>query len=129
MLTHHNPATIVAPASRYSQAVEAPAGCRWLYISGQIGVGSDGAIEKGFEAQARRTWSNLIATLNTAGMGPRDLMRINIYLTRADDLAAARLTRDEALAGVAPPAGTLVVVAALAHPDLLIEIEAVAAKV
>jgi len=129
MLKHHNPTTIAAPFSRYSQAVEAPAGCRWLYVSGQVGVEPDGSIEKGFEAQSRRTWSNLTAALNEAGMGPRDLVRVNVYLTRVQDVAASRIHRDEVLAGVTPPASTLVIVAALAHPDLLIEIEAVAAKV
>jgi len=56
-----------------------------------------------------------------------DLVKVNVFLTRAGDIPASRSIRDEALQGAAP-ASTLLVVAGLAHPDLLIEIEAVAAR-
>ena len=36
MLKRLNPASVVAPFSRYSHAVIAPEGYRWLYISGQV---------------------------------------------------------------------------------------------
>ena len=49
---------------------------------------------------------------------------MQIYPT---DVAASRALREEALKGH-PTAATLLVISALAHPDLLIEVEAVAAK-
>lgn len=127
MVKHVNAPTIAPPFSRYSHAVEAPAGARWLYVSGQVGVAPDGSTEKGFEAQARRAWSNVIAILSAAGMGVGDLVRANVYLTRAGDVAAYRTVRDDVLAG-AQPASTLVIVAQLARAEWLIEVEAVAAR-
>ena len=127
MLKPINPPTIAPPFSRYSQAVEVPAGARWLHISGQVGVRPDGTLEQGFTAQAERAWDNLLAILAAAGMGPADVVKANVYLTRGSDLAESRRIRDLKLAGAAP-ASTLAVVAALANPAWLFEVEAVAAK-
>ncbi len=127
MLKYLNPPTVVKPFSRYSQAVEAPANARWLHISGQVGATPDGTILKGFEAQAEQTWRNLLAILAAAGMTVQDLVKVNIFVTSADFIGASRAIRDAALAG-AQPASTFLVVAALAHPDLVVEIEAIAAK-
>jgi enamine deaminase RidA (YjgF/YER057c/UK114 family) len=127
MLKPINPPTIAPPFSRYSQAIEVPAGARWLHISGQVGVRPDGTLEQGFTAQAERAWDNLLAILAAAGMGPADVVKANVYLTRGSDLAESRRIRDAKLAGAAP-ASTLAVVAALANPAWLFEVEAVAAK-
>ena len=128
MLKPINPPTIAPPFARYSQAIEVPAGLRWLYISGQVGVRPDGAIEQGFPAQAERAWDNVLAILVAAGMGPADIVKVNAYLTRGSDVSESRRIRDARLAGAVPPAHTLAVVAALANPDWLFEIDAVAAK-
>ena len=80
MLKPINPPSIASPFSHYSQAVEASAGLRWLHISGQVGVRPDGTIEQGFPAQAERAWDNVLSILATAGMGPADLVKVNIYL-------------------------------------------------
>ncbi|HTO84455.1 MAG TPA: RidA family protein [Methylomirabilota bacterium] len=127
MLKLMNPPTVVKPFSRYSQAVEAPANARWLHISGQVGATPDGTILKGFEAQAAQCWQNIIAILAAAGMGVEDLVKVNIFVTGAQYVTASRTIRDAALKG-AQPASTFLVVAALAHADLVVEIEAVAAK-
>ena len=60
-------------------------------------------------------------------MGVQDLVKVNMFLTRAEDIADSRRLRDEALQGAAP-ASTMLIISALAHPALLVEIEAVAAK-
>ena len=99
----------------------------WLHISGQVGAKPDGSLEQGFEAQARRAWANLIAVLEAGGMERGDLVKVNVLLTRASDVPASRGIRDDALQGAAP-ASTLLVISALAHPDLLFEVEAVAAR-
>jgi len=127
MLKHLNPPTVVKPFSHYSQAVEAPANCRWLHISGQVGVTPDGTIRTGFEAQAKQCWVNIAAILTAAGMSVEDLVKVNIFVTGAEHVAASRAIRDAAL-NSAEPASTFLVIAALAHPDLVVEIEAVAAK-
>ena len=122
-----NPETVVKPFSRYSQAVEAPASCRWLHISGQVGATPDGKILEGFPAQAEQTWKNILAILKSAGMGVQDLVKVGIFITRTGDIADSRRLRDEALQGAAP-ASTMLIISAMAHSDWLVEIEAIAAK-
>ncbi len=126
MLKKHNPGAIAAAFSRYSLGVEAPATARWLYVSGQVGVAPDGAVADGPEAQMETAWRNVLAILDSAGMGPGDLVKVTVFLTRAEDVGLYRQVRDRMLAG-AEPASTLIVITALAHPDWLVEIEAVAA--
>ncbi len=127
MLRKHNPGAIAAAFSSYSLAVEAPAQARWLYVSGQVGVAPDGGFANGPEAQMEAAWRNVLAILDSAGMGPGDLVKVNAYLTRAEDTGLYREVRNRMLAG-AEPASTLIVITALAHPDWLVEIEAVAAS-
>lgn len=126
MLIAHNPAAAPPAFSNYSLGVEIPPQARWLFVSGQVGVDPDGRLADGPQAQMRRTWQNLLAIVAAAGMGAGDLVRVNAYLTRAEDVALYREVRDAMLGGAAP-ASTLLVVQALAHPDWLVEIEAVAA--
>jgi enamine deaminase RidA (YjgF/YER057c/UK114 family) len=126
MLKPINPPDIASPISHYSQGVEASAGLRWLYISGQVGVRPDGTLEQGFTAQAEQAWDNVLAVLAAAGMGPADIVKVNVYLTRGSDVAESRRIRGAKLAGAAP-ASTLAVVA-LANPAWLFEVDAVAAR-
>ena len=127
MLTYIDPETINKPFSRYSHVVAAPETCRWVHISGQVGVNRDGDILDGFEAQARQTWANVLHALRAAGMGLDDIVKTTTYLTRREDIPASRAVRDEALQGRAP-AATLVIVSGLADPALLLEIEVIAAQ-
>lgn len=127
MIQRLNPASVSAPFSRYSHAVSVPQGYRWLYVSGQVGADRDRKIPKEFEAQAELAWSNLIACIKASGFEVQDLVKVTLLLTRASDIAASRLVRDRML-GPVEPASTLMIVAGLAAPDLLIEVEGVAAR-
>lgn len=128
MLKIHNPGTVAPPASIYSHGIEVPPDARWLYVAGQIGVKPDGTMAEGVEAQCKQAWENVIAVLNSADMDISDLVRVNGYVTDENDIAAFREIRVPYL-GDTRTAFTLVVVAALAGPDWLVEIDAVAAKV
>jgi 2-iminobutanoate/2-iminopropanoate deaminase len=123
----HNPSTVAAPASRYSHGIEVKPNARWLHISGQVGTLSDGKVAKGGAAQAEACWSNIVNILKAAGMSVEDLVKITTYVCNTADIAAVRIARDKVI-GNARPASTLIVAAALASPDWLIEIEAIAAK-
>ena len=127
MLQRLNPASVSAPFSRYSHAVVAPQGYRWLYISGQVGCDRDGKVAEGFERQAELAFGNLIACVEASGFEKQDLVKITVLLTRASDVAAYRQTRDRVLGQVAP-ASTVMIVSGLAAPDLLVEVEGVAAR-
>ena len=120
-----NPSSVVSPAGPYSQAVAAHGHGTWLHIAGQIGVDIDGGLATGFEAQARQAWSNLVAILEASGMEVADLVKVTTYLVDQSDTALLGAVRG-AFLGDARPASTLVVVQALAHPDWLFEVEAVA---
>jgi 2-iminobutanoate/2-iminopropanoate deaminase len=126
MLVRHNPGAVAPSFSRYSQAVEAPAPARWLYVSGQVGVSPDEAMAEGAAAQIEAAWRNVLAVLGAAGMGAPDLVKVTAYLTRPEDTGLYRQIRDRMLGG-AEPASTLIVVAGLADPNWLVEIEAIAA--
>jgi enamine deaminase RidA (YjgF/YER057c/UK114 family) len=127
MLKRFNPATIAAPASNYVHGVEVPPDARWLSISGQIGARADGSIGQGFEEQAEIAWDNLLVILKEAGMGPEDVVKVTTFLTSPADVAANRVIRDKKLGGV-KASSTLLIVAGLASPAFLFEVEATAAK-
>lgn len=121
----HSPGAIAAPLGAYSHGVSAPGSGRWLHIAGQVGVRPDGTMPPGFGDQAEAAWSNLVAILSDAGMAASDLVKVTHYLVRATDLADYNAVRSRHLGG-ARPASTLLIVQALARPEWLIEVEAVA---
>ena len=82
MLTRHKPAGVAPPFSSYSHGVAAPAGARWLHVSGQVGVRPDGSFAAEPREQLEQTWRNLLAVLEGAGMGPNDLVKVTGFLTR-----------------------------------------------
>jgi len=127
MNTPHSPADLPVVAG-FVHGMEAPAGARMLFVAGQVGWRSDGSLEQGIEAQCERAFANVFAVLASAGMAPADIVRLNTYLTDPRDVATFRAVRDRMMAGHLP-ASTLVVVNALVHPDMRVEVECVAAKV
>jgi enamine deaminase RidA (YjgF/YER057c/UK114 family) len=54
------------------------------------------------------------------------VVKLTYFVVDVAGLAAIRAVRDEFVDGGRPPTSTLVQVAGLAHPDLLLEVEAVA---
>jgi 2-iminobutanoate/2-iminopropanoate deaminase len=122
-----NPSSIVAPMGPYSQAMLTPGSGHWLHIAGQIGVRPDGELADGVEAQTEAVWSNIVALLAAAGMTVDHLVKINSYLVDPAHVPTFGAVRARFL-GDARPASTLVVVAALARPQWLVEVEAVAWK-
>ena len=121
-----NPRSIALPFSRYAHGIATPEDCRWLHVSGQVGVRPDGTMAMTPEAQLEQAFANLLAVLAEAGMEREHLVKLNVFLTRRDDIGLYRTVRDRVLEGQ-ETASTLLVVAALASPDFLVEIDAVAA--
>ncbi|MDF1610338.1 RidA family protein [Hoeflea sp. YIM 152468] len=117
-----NPDSMAKPASNYVQAVEMVSPGRRLLISGQIGVTPDGQMRDGYRAQAEQAWRNGLAAVAACNMKPSDIVAIRVYDVAPGDVTAYREIRDQVLEGHAP-ASTYVIVAGLAHPDLLTEIE------
>jgi enamine deaminase RidA (YjgF/YER057c/UK114 family) len=123
-----NPAAIAPPFSCYSHGVSVPGGANWLYVSGQVGVTPEGIVPDAPERQMELAWDNLFAVLADAGMTVTDLVKVESFLTRPDLVPLYRRVREKRLAGHAS-ATTLVIVAGLAETNLVVEIQAVAARV
>lgn len=118
-----NPSNVAAPSSSYSHGVLlAPANKR-LIVSGQVGVKPDGTIAEGIRAQTEQAIDNLFNVIAAAQMKPTDIVKITTFLTKAEDLAEMRAVRS-AKFGKHAPASTLLIIAGLANPEFLIEIEA-----
>jgi len=122
----YNPTT-VAPPSGYSHAVEIGPSSRILHLAGQLGVASDGALAKDIRGQTELVWTNIRNVLAAAGMELTDIVKMNHYLLRKEDIAPYREVRSKFL-GEHKPAGTLLIVAALGHDGALVEVEVVAAR-
>ena len=128
MLKRLNPASVHPPGGKYSHGVETAAGARMLHVSGQVGAKPDGSTAPSDAAQCDQAWANVMNVLAAAGMGAGDIVKLNAYVTRTDLIPVYRAARDKALGNAVPPASTLVVVAALANPAWVVEIECVAAR-
>lgn len=129
MIKLWTPDTMPKPASRYNQLALAENTTRRLEISGQIGTLPDGKVAEGLAAQLDAALANVDTALAAAGMGRANLMKITIYLTEnSPEAVSIYRARRDAWVGDAPaPAATLLVVAGLASPALLVEVDAVAA--
>lgn len=129
MIRLWTPATMPQPASRYSQCALAEGATRRLEIAGQIGVHPDGRLAEGLADQLDAALANVDRALEAAGMGRANLMKLTVYLTQnsAEAVATYRARRDVWVGDGPAPAATLLIVAGLATPALLVEVDAVAA--
>jgi 2-iminobutanoate/2-iminopropanoate deaminase len=127
MIKFKNPAGLAPPFGNYSHAALVDKEARWLQVSGQVGVKPDGTMGQGVDQQCEWAWKNLLTLLESSGMGIADVVKTTTYLVDAGHVAAFRKARDRVI-GEHRPASTLVVVAALASPDWLVEIELEAAR-
>ena len=127
MLKKHNPVTVASPLSAYSHGVEVPANARWMCLSGQIAIAQDGLVPEGIDAQARLVFENIKNILASGDMSLKDLVRLNVYIVHPEDMAGFRTVRDEYVSEI-KCGSTMIVIAGLAKPEFLIEIEAMAAK-
>ena len=120
------PKSIRLPFAKYSHGVEVPAGKRLVLCSGQLGVGPDDAIPEDAGAQAELCFANITAILAEAGLGLRDIVRINAYVTDRAYMKPYMEVRDRLVADP-PPASTLMIVSGFTRPEFKVEIEVIAA--
>jgi len=111
----------------YSQAVKVTGGEAILYLAGQVAYDDNGgAAHAGdFKAQARAALGAVKAQVDAGGGTIANIVKVNTYLTDIRHRADFAAVREEFF-GKKMPAHTLVAVAALAQPEFLIEIEAIA---
>lgn len=113
----------------FSHAIEVKGGERVLYCAGQTSNGADGKVMHAgdMKGQINLALDNLETVLKQAGMSLSNVVRLNYYTPNVDLLLEnyGVLVGRLAKAGC-QPASTLLGVARLAFPELLIEIEATA---
>ena len=112
---------------RYSDAIEAAPDLRWLMTSGTPGFTDGSAVPADITGQSELAWDNVLSVLSKADMTVHDIVKVTQYLTRAEDIKAYAQVRNRVL-GEARPASMLLVVPQLVWPNLLVEVEIVAAK-
>ena len=105
----------------YSRAVAVGDGC---WVAGTTDAGPDGrSIHPGDAAgQARAAYAIALRALEEAGFVAADVVRTRMYVVRAEDALPVAAVNGEVF-GRIRPASTLVRVAGLIEPSLLVEIE------
>ena len=113
----------------FSQVVAAT-GKRTVYTAGQVSIDERGELVGGSDlaAQTEQAMRNVGLALAAAGAGYADIVKITTYVVnyRSEQRAIIGKARAPFFAAGEPPASTLVGVMALALPEWLVEIEAVA---
>lgn len=121
-----SPTSIHPPFAPYSPGVEVASRSRFVFVSGQLGIAKDGMIPTDCAGQAELAFANIEAILGEAGMGLKDIVRINAYVTGREHLQPYMQVRNK-LFSEPLPASTLMIVAGFARPEFVVEIEAIAA--
>ena len=121
-----NPPGLTRPTG-YTHVVVSADG-RTAYIAGQVAFDSTGTVVGvgDFQAQAEQVFANLRRALTSIGASFGDVMKTTTFITDLKNIPALREARARYFDAAHPPANTLIPVTALARPDLLLEIEAVA---
>jgi 2-iminobutanoate/2-iminopropanoate deaminase len=115
------------PVAGFTQAVQAPAAGKLVFVSGITARNADGKIEGVGDpaAQAKRILENLRIILAEAGGSLDDVVRIVTYLRDMQHHPAVHAVRHQYF-GDSPPASTTVEVSRLFDESQLVEIEATA---
>ena len=117
----------VFDAPGYSQAIKVTGAQTVLILAGQVAYDKDGgAAHPGdFKAQARAVFGAVKVLVEAGGGTLANVVKITTYVTDVKNRPDFRVVRDEFF-GPRGPASTMIQVSALAHPDYLIEVEAIA---
>ena len=99
-----------------------------LFVSGTPGYHPDGRIDEGdFDAQFDQSMAVMTQLLDLGGSSLRSVLKVNVLLTRLQDVAAMNERYAKAFGTGPYPARTTSVVLSLPDPRMLLEIECVAA--
>ena len=127
-ITRTNPKTIAKPVANYSHVVTAEGALKLVFCAGQVAVDGDGKVlpPDDFDAQAKMVMENLTNALAAGGAKISDVTKVTIYICNPHDVPKARGVLQTYFVGH-PPGSTLCILRGLAHPNFLLEIEAIAA--
>ncbi len=123
-----NPKAVHKPLGAYTHSVKVPRDAEWLVMSGQVGINAKGQLADGIRKQTEQVFRNILACLRENGMRKGDLVKFTVFLTDPRHVEPYRAARKKVIGDATLPASTLLIIDGLASPDMLIEIEASAAK-
>lgn len=120
------------PLGMYSHGMVAPGG-EIVVVAGQVGMDERRAVAVGdVRAQTKQALENVRAIVEAAGCTMGHIVRLQTFLTHAEDIPGFMAARGEVFPKYFPngayPPNTLLVVSRLVQPELLVEIEAMAVK-
>lgn len=127
-VAHVNPEGLLR-SNAFTQAVVIDGPHRVVYIGGQNGVDASGnVVGRGdIRAQTEQIFRNLRRILQACGADLDHVVKWNIYVVQGQSVQAGyEVFLREWGTRPNPPAISVLVVAGLAHPDFLVEIDAVA---
>jgi enamine deaminase RidA (YjgF/YER057c/UK114 family) len=113
----------------FTNVVVVEGNVKTVHIGGQDAINASGEIVgKGdIVAQTEQILANVRAALEAGGARPEHIIKLNIYIVEGQSLQAGFAAFQNAWPEVPnPPAITGVFVSGLAHPDFLVEMDAVA---
>jgi enamine deaminase RidA (YjgF/YER057c/UK114 family) len=114
----------------YSHTASVPAGKELVFVAGQYGSGPDGAVvSTDFTEQVQQAFRNVGVALAAHGLDLGHVVQLRTYVVSPDFAKLAAIGQAVgAVRGGTPPTQTVIGVAGLAMPDILFEVEAVAAR-
>ena len=114
----------------YSHTATIPAGTELVLVSGQYGSGTDGAVvSTDFTEQVQQAFDNLGVALAAHALDLSHVVQLRTYVVNPDFDKLGTIGQAVAAGcGDTPPTQTVIGVAALAMPDILFDVEAVAAR-
>lgn len=118
---HRNPA--------FSNVVVVSGPVRTIYVGGQDAVDAEGNIVGigDIAAQTEQVLRNLRTALAAAGAGPEHVVKWNVLIVEGQDFASGYAVFQRVWGDRPdPPVITAAVVKGLAHPDFLVEMDAIA---
>ncbi|ACZ83585.1 MULTISPECIES: RidA family protein [Streptosporangium] len=118
---------VSSPSGHFSQAIATQARGRLLFLSGMTARLPDGTVTGAgdIDAQTRRVCDNMKNLVEAAGGAMEDIVRVDVFVRNIEHFAAIHRVRREYFPSP-PPASTLLEVSKMVHPDMLIEINAIA---
>ena len=127
MVEFSNPPGVRAPAGLYSHTAFVKAGTDLLYLAGQVGARPDGTIPDSIEDQADAAYANVVTLLKAHGLGPANIVKMQVFVTDRAYRDGANIARRKYL-GDHRPTSTFLIVQGLASPELKIEVDVIAAR-
>lgn len=114
----------------YSHTVSVPAGSELVLVAGQFGSDQTGAVvSSAFDEQVRQAFANVGTALAAHDLGLDQVVQLRTYVVEPDfDKLGAIGGAVQGIWGDVPPTQTVLGVASLATPEILVEVEAVAAR-